>query len=168
MARITPDIRWRHGRRTRPAAERIAMGEGTFERISNSDKRLYGPRKVIFCGFPAKARPTVAALMKMVGLEDVPALFVSAGNAGETVGTLFQRPGDAPVLHDSDLPRAIIVGGITEMELQQLMGGARASKMQPPLWAVLTPVSETWLLADLLRELASERTALERTASPPS
>lgn len=144
------------------------MGEGMFERISDSDKGLYGPRKVLFCGFPAKAQPAVAALMKMAGLGDVPALFVGAEHAGETVGALFQMTGGAPEAQDSDLPRAIIVGGITEKELQQLMGGARASRMQPPLWAVLTPVSETWTLKALLGELAAERAALSRPETPHS
>ena len=136
------------------------MSDGSFERVTDSDKRLHGPRTVIFCGFPAKAHPALATLLDMAGLADVAAIHAVAAQAGETVGTLFQLPGGTGDGVDSDLPRAIIVGGITEKELQRLMGGARASRMQPPLWAVLTPASETWTLADLLRELAAERAAL--------
>jgi hypothetical protein len=139
------------------------MSDGSFERVTDSDKRLHGPRAVVFCGFPAKAHPALAALLKMVGLADVAIIHAGAARAEETVGALFKLPGGSGDGVDSDLPRAIIVGGITEKELQQLMGGARASRMQPPLWAVLTPVSETWALGDLLRELAAEREALSRS-----
>jgi hypothetical protein len=34
--------------------------------------------------------------------------------------------------------------------------------MQSALWAVLTPVSEQWTLAQLLAELARERAALQK------
>ncbi|MFH1983567.1 MAG: DUF3783 domain-containing protein [Pseudomonadota bacterium] len=144
------------------------MNDGSFERVSVSDNRLYGPRKVLFCGFLAKAHPAVAALLKMVGLEDVGAIYAGPAQVGETVGDLFQLPGGTGEGRDSDLPRAIILGGITEKELHQLMEGTRLSRMQPPLWAVLTPVSENWTLADLLRELAAERAALNRPDTAPS
>lgn len=142
------------------------MSDGSFERVTDSDKRLHGPRAVVFCGFPAKAHPALAALLRMVGLADVAAIHAGAAQAEKTVGALFKLPGGTGDGIDSDLPRAIIVGGITEKELQQLMGGARASRMLPPLWAVLTPVSETWTLAALLSELAAERAALAQSARP--
>ena len=143
------------------------MGEGTFERVSDTDRPLYGPRKVVFCGFPAKAQPAVEALMAMVGLGAVPKLYLGAGHADQRLAALVQLPDGTGGGIDSELPRAIIVGGITEKELQQLMAGARASQMQPPLWAVLTPVSENWTLAALLRELAAEREAMARSTPPP-
>lgn len=140
------------------------MTDGTFERVSDTDKRLYGPRKIAFCGFPARAQQAVAALLDMVALGDVETLFLADAHAEETVGALFNLPHGTGVGQDSGLPRAIIVGGVTERELQQLMGGARAARMKPPLWAVLTPISETWPLAGLLKELAAERAALGKNA----
>jgi len=144
------------------------MTEGTFERVTDSDTALYGPAKVVFCGFPAKAQPALTALMEMAGLGEVPVIYAGAGHRDATLGSLFELPGGSGAGGDSDLPRAIIVGGITEKALQQLMGAARASRMQPPLWAVLTPVSESWTLADLLRELAAEREALQGSGSTSS
>jgi hypothetical protein len=41
------------------------------------------------------------------------------------------------------------------------MSGCRKSGMQQPLWATLTPTSETWLIRDLLKELAAERAAMK-------
>ena len=73
---------------------------------------------------------------------------------------LFERPAGFGKGVDSSLPRAIIVGGIPEKRLHALMAGARASGMTPPLWAVLTPSSESWPLEQLLKELAAEREAL--------
>jgi hypothetical protein len=136
------------------------MAKNTFERVTDSDNVLYGPRKVAFCGFPSQAHPALAKLMELVGLGDVPVVYAGEDQAEDTMAALFQLPPGTGEGHDSGLPRAIIVGGISEKELQQFMGGARASRMQPPLWAVLTPVSETWLLSDLLKELAAERDAL--------
>ena len=71
-------------------------------------------------------------------------------------------PADTGTGTDSTLPRAIIVAGINENELHNLMNTCRASGMQPPQWAVLTPVSETWTLRQLVAELEAERAALEK------
>ena len=144
------------------------MTDGTFERVTDSDKALYGPPKVVFCGFPAKAHPALNALMEMADLGAVPVIYAGTAHGTETLGGLFELPGGSGEGIDSDLPRAVIVGGISEKALQQLMGAARASRMQPPLWAVLTPVSESWTLVDLLRELAAEREALQGSAATSS
>jgi hypothetical protein len=50
----------------------------------------------------------------------------------------------------SDLPRAVIVAGISEKELHLLMSGCRKAQMQQALWATLTPTSTDWALKDLL------------------
>jgi len=42
------------------------------------------------------------------------------------------------------------------------MTACKKSGMQNPLWAVLTPVSETWTVQQLLAELAREREALQK------
>jgi hypothetical protein len=61
----------------------------------------------------------------------------------------------------SNLPRAVIVAGITEAQLIGLMTVCKKSGMQKALWAVLTPVSEKWTVGQLLAELAREREALQ-------
>jgi hypothetical protein len=37
--------------------------------------------------------------------------------------------------------------------------------MKPPLWATLTPTSETWTVQDLLKELAAEHLAMQQRKS---
>jgi hypothetical protein len=60
----------------------------------------------------------------------------------------------------SELPRAIIMAGITQNELHRLMSACRQSRMKPTLWATLTPTSETWTIQNLLIELAAEHRAM--------
>jgi hypothetical protein len=136
------------------------MNDGSFERVTDSDAILYGPRKILFCGFPAPTHDALGALLKMVGISDAGAIWVSAEQAAETMAALFEKPDGFGKGEESSLPRAIIVGGIPEKALHALMAGARASGMKPPLWAVLTPASESWPLERLLQELAAEREAL--------
>ncbi len=62
---------------------------------------------------------------------------------------------------DSTLPRAVIMAGITENELHILMAAHREAGLARPLWAALTPTSESWTLKALLDELDQERRAME-------
>ena len=65
----------------------------------------------------------------------------------------------------SELPRAIIMCGLTQNELHRLMSGSREAGMKPPLWATLTPTSETWTVQDLLKELLAEHAAMQQRKS---
>jgi len=51
--------------------------------------------------------------------------------------------------------------GLTQNELHLLMSGSRQAGMKPPLWATLTPSSETWTVQDLLKELVAEHQAMQ-------
>jgi hypothetical protein len=42
------------------------------------------------------------------------------------------------------------------------MAGCRESGMQQPLWATLTPTSESWPIQNLLKELAAEHRAMQK------
>jgi len=138
------------------------MNSSGFEAVAESDKLLYGPRKLLVCGFPAEVQSKFLQLLEMIGITDLPAVWISPDQAGETVGRLTELPDKSGWGISSDLPRAIIVCGIAEKELHQLMDGCRKSGMKRPLWAVLTPHSEKWTLDSLLSELTAERKALEK------
>ena len=140
------------------------MTEGTFERVQHSDEPMYGPQKLLLCGFPAPAQPKFASVLKMAGLQDVAAVWANEENARQTLAELLDFPDGTGVDKDSALPRAIIVSGITENQLHSLMTICRKSGMQQALWAALTPTSETWPLGQLLNELLAERKALSRTS----
>jgi hypothetical protein len=136
--------------------------DATFEKVSPSEKPLYGPRKLLLCGFSEKIQPNFARLLELIECSDIPKVWVSDEQAGTRVGELAALDDGAGFGRPSHLPRAIIMAGITRNEMHRLMSGCRQAEMKPPLWATLTPTSETWVLEDLLKELAAERAALQK------
>ncbi len=136
------------------------MTDGTFEKVKHSDQHMYGPPKLLLCGFPAPAQPKFKSVLKMAGLQDVPVVWVNDENEKKTLSDLLGLPNDTGMGAVSTLPRAIIVSGIKENQLHGLMNICRKTGMQRSLWAALTPTSETWPLAQLLAELQAERKAL--------
>ncbi len=137
------------------------MSDAKFEKVSESDQPLYGPRKLLLCGFAAEAQPKFEALLEAIGLSEIPRVWVADEQAGLRVGQLAQLADGEGAGQSSSLPRAVIMAGISQNELHRLMGGCRQAKMKPALWATLTPTSETWSLRDLLTELAAERRAMQ-------
>lgn len=133
------------------------MSENTFAKVSRSDNRLYGPPKLLLCGFPAGAQANLPKVLAMVGLEDLPLIWITENQAETTLLELLELPPGSGEGLSSSLPRALIVSGITENQLHSLMSACRKSGMQQALWATLTPTSEKWTLGYLLEHLIAER-----------
>jgi hypothetical protein len=142
--------------------------DNDFERVGPSDRLLYGPRKLLLCGFAAEVQSKFAYLLEMLGLKDLALVWAADGQADALVGDLVSLPDGSGSGVSSTLPRAIVVAGLHEKELHQLMAGCRQAGMRPPLWAVLTSTSEGWPLKQLLAELAAERDALNKAKPPPA
>lgn len=138
------------------------MTNATFEKVTASEKPLYGPRKLLLCGFPAGAQSKFDAVLDMAGLNGVSRGWVSRDQAHRRLSDLFQDPDGDGSGRSSDLPRAVIVAGITEKELIQLMTVCKNTGMKQAMWATLTPTSENWTMLALLDELADERRALQK------
>ena len=136
--------------------------KSTFEKVTRSEKLLYGPRKLMLCGFPAVGQAKFDTVLGMVGISDVPKIWVTAEQAQHTLANILALPDGSGAAVSSTLPRAVIVSGLTEAQLVSLMNVCKTSGMQPALWACLTPVSETWPLQQLLTELAREREAMQK------
>lgn len=134
----------------------------TFEKVSRSEKLLYGPRKLLLCGFGAEPRKKFNSLLGLVGLADVPRVWVATEQGAMALADLLELADGSGAETASALPRAVIVSGITEAQLISLMTVCKKSGMQTALWAVLTPVSEKWSVRQLLAELAREREALQQ------
>lgn len=134
--------------------------DAKFEKVSQSDAALHGPRKFLLCGFGAGAQEKFGKMLTFAGLEDVPRVWVAADQAERVLSDLMALPDGAGEGTGSSLPRAVVVGGITEKELQRLMMVIRKSGKNPPLLAALTPTSEGWPLSRLLEELSAERRAM--------
>ena len=140
------------------------MTDGTFQKVQHSDTRMYGPTKLLLCGFSAQAQTNFTTLLKMAAFQDLAVVWVNENDHQKTLRELLDLPDGTGWGAGSTLPRAIIVSGITENQLHGLMTLCRQTKMQPALWAALTPTSETWTLGDLLDELQAERKALAQRA----
>lgn len=138
------------------------MTDATFDKISHSEERLYGPSKLLMCGLPTAAHPRFNTLLQMIGLEGIPKVWVTTEQADTAIAELLDLPDESGAGIPSDLPRAIIVSGIAENELLQLMAACKKSGLTKTLWATLTPTSEQWTLSQLLSELAAERDAMEQ------
>ncbi len=138
------------------------MTDASFEKVSRSDKTLYGPRKLVLCGFNPMAQSKMITLLEMLALDELPRVWATHEQSDEALSQLMALEDNTGQGRSSDLPRAVIMAGISEKELHRLMNGAKKAGMRDALWATLTPVSETWTLGALLAELDKERQAMRR------
>ncbi len=136
--------------------------EGTFQRVGKTDQRMYGPRGVLVCGYPASEHSFFLSLMEKNGLAAIPVIFVTDEDAAGTLSAalaLEDRHGEG---EDSRMARAVVMSGFTQKEIHTLINAYRKSGRPSQLWATLTPVSEKWSVSALLTELAAEAEAVRR------
>ncbi len=137
------------------------MSKNTFKKVKKSAKPLYGERALLVCGFSPEEQKTLAAFLEAENLGDLAVVYATEADSTQTLQDLFSRPDKAGSGAASGLSRAIIVAGITEGELHRLLSAYKNQGLPRPLWATLTPYSDTWPLADLITELQREREAME-------
>lgn len=140
------------------------MAQPGFEKIEQTDKTLYGPRKILLCGFAAKVQSKFHTLLGMIGITGIPLVWVTEAQIDETLDNLLELPDGSGTGQSSSLARAIIVSGVTQNELHNLMTACRKAGMKQALWAALTPTSSQWRLGRLLVKLSAERKALANKA----
>lgn len=138
------------------------MTEGKFEKVTQTDTPLYGPRKLLLAGFGKSAQPKFLTVLKMAGLTGLPVVWVGEKDKDQKISSLLAQEDDTGFGMGSSLHRAIIVSGILEKELHLLMNICKKTGMKKTLWAVVTPTSESWTLESLLKELERERKAMSR------
>lgn len=135
------------------------MSDGDFQAVGTSDERMFGPRKIIVCGFSADDQEAFREMTAAAGMAAMPMVFAGAGEAAATLGEIVGMPEGTGEGQASDLERAVILSGLTEKELHAVMAGYRGLGLPGPLWATLTESSVGWPLSELLKELAAEREA---------
>jgi hypothetical protein len=64
------------------------MPDGEFQKVSQSDRPLHGPRKLLLCGFAVGEQPEFGALLDAIGLPALPLVWVTEDQAGLSVGEL--------------------------------------------------------------------------------
>ena len=138
------------------------MSASSFSKIKNSaKKRLYGPRRCLACGYTTAEQDILLAMMVRWNFTDMPALFAGAADMDRPVGEILAESAGYGQGQDSPLPRAVILSGLTEKELNTFMAAWKHLNLPRQNWATLTPTSEGWPLIDLLMELDLERVALQ-------
>ena len=138
----------------------------SFSRISQSSQRLYGPRRLLICGFTKDGQTLLDKVLRAVAIPSLPLIYATSADLDVALTDMLSKPEGSGRDEASRIPAAIIMAGISEKELHQLMSGYRHAGLPNPLWATLTPMSESWTLRRLLKELSAERAALEKQQPP--
>lgn len=141
------------------------MSDGDFQAVGESDERMFGPRKIIVCGFSAEEQEIFGMMTGAVGMADIPLVFAGESEADAALREIVDLPHGTGLGLASVLERAVILSGLTERELHAVMAWYRGMELPRPLWATLTESSVTWPLSALLKELAAEREAFFRRQS---
>lgn len=137
------------------------MTDGEFQKIQDSDERMYGPKGILVCGYAPPEHRFFAMFMEKAGFTDRPVIFPTNQDAGRTLRELLGLTTGSGMGEPADFPRAVIMSGFTQNEVHRIMSAYRQAGLPAQLWATLTPVSENWLLADLLNELVKENEILK-------
>lgn len=138
------------------------MEEGTFEKVGQSEERMYGPKGILVCGYPPSEHRFFLLFMEKAGFNDRPVIFVSTEGASKCLKELLSLPSAWGAEEPSLMARALILSGFTQNELHKIMSAYRWAELPKQLWATLTPVSENWAVARLLEELQKEEEALKK------
>lgn len=144
----------------------MSQKEGTFTRVEKTAQKMYGPRKLLVCGYPAKEQGGLVSCLKETGLDDLPVVFIGEKEGEKCISEILVWDDGHGAGEDSRLGRAVIMSGFTQEELHLLIKSYRESGMPGQLWATVTPVSEGWRVIDLLKELSAEAEGMRRRASP--
>ncbi len=130
--------------------------------MAKPEKKTYGPRKILVCGYSAPEQSTLLYLLEENGFSDLPVVFVSSNDSGKALKELVGSPHKSGLGENSQMNRAVIMSGLSQKELYKLMAVYRLSELPSQFWASITPVSEMWSVARLLSELAAETEASKK------
>lgn len=134
-----------------------------FNKIERSDKKMYGVRGLLVCGYPEEERGAFINFISALDMEALPVIFGGNGDIERGVGELLNLKHEDGMTGPSDLPRAVIMSGLSQDELHMLMDAYRGSGFVNQIWASLTPHNETWTLKALLIELLAEARAMQKS-----
>jgi len=134
-----------------------------FTRVARTSQALYGPRKLLICGFTLEGQTFLDEVIATSAISDLPLMYARTSDLEISLADILSQRENTGRGEASHMPAAIIMAGITENELHQLMSSCRSAGLPNPLWATLTPTSENWTLRQLLTELTAEQEALKKS-----
>jgi len=128
----------------------------------SAKKKMYGPSKLLVCGYSEPDQQALLTLLEEIGLKSVPVIFAANNDLQKTIKEVLAFDDKAGAGEDSEMRRAVVVSGLTQKELHVLMTAYRKAGLPAQLWAALTPISEKWTVAALLEELAAEKEEIRK------
>jgi len=138
----------------------MPKADTTFRPVGESSRKMHGTPAVLVSGFPIDEQGMLRQLMDAAGLKTIPAIYINAESLPLTLSTLASLPAESNAGETAELPRALVMSGLEERQLHALMDTYRDSGLPRPLWASVTPTSESWTIKYLLIELLREREAM--------
>ena len=138
------------------------MTDNTMKKVGQTENYLYGPRKILLCGYSADEINHFQNILKEAQLSDVALIAANTESLSYELKELFLQKDKSGFDGHSVMQRATILAGITEKELHDILNTYRSSGLPRQFWATLTPVSENWTLQNLLEELRKENEAIRK------
>lgn len=140
----------------------MPKAETTFRPIGDSEKKMHGLPGVLISGFSHDEQSLLLEQFDHWGLESIPLIVIAPETLPLTLAEASALPAKANFGKTPDLPRAVIMSGLQEKQLNALMRGYRESGLTRPLWASVTAHSSSWTVKYLLVELLKEREAMRQ------
>ncbi|MFU8780786.1 MAG: DUF3783 domain-containing protein [Kiritimatiellia bacterium] len=140
----------------------MPKAETTFRPIGDSAKKMHGHTAVLISGFSAAEQEALLQFFPEWGLNQVPLVNIAAETLSLTLAEATALPHQSNWAQTPQLPRAVIMSGLEERQLNNLMRGYREAGFERPLWASVTPTSQAWTVKYLLVELLKEREAMRQ------
>ncbi len=132
------------------------MADAKMVKVEQPDEPMHGSRKILVCGYSALEQEAFCEMIEHEGIEDAGIVFGTPSDGESALSELFCLEGRCKMGEEGRMPRAVIMGGISEKELHKVMAGRRELGLPWQLWAVLPPESEEWTLRQLISELQRE------------
>ena len=138
------------------------MTDNTMKKVGQTENYLYGPRKILLCGYSPNELNHFQNILKETQLPNIMLITANIESLSNELKELFLQKDQSGFNGDSEMQRAAIMAGITEKELHSIINAYRSSGLPKQFWAALTPVSENWTLEVLLEELKKENEAIRK------
>ena len=130
--------------------------ENTFRRIDESDARRFGERTLLLVGFSREESELIGRRAERVGAGAIHCILLTdellLGTVGEALAVVGQRPDVVP----ADLPRFIVLSGLSGAEVHAFLDGYASTGLPRPIFASATPTNLSFPVKGLLKELAAE------------
>jgi len=140
----------------------MPKAETTFRPVGNSEQKMHGHTAVLISGFSAGEQHALRQQLPGWGLDHVPLINIAAESLSLSLADATSLPDQSNLGQTPQLPRAVIISGLQERQLNSLMRGYREAGFARPLWASVTPTSASWTVKYLLVELLKEREAMRQ------